>query len=373
MSRPLTVSMTPSFLYPGDWLLRAQLRCLSEQTFKDFTVMLIDSHFHKRKGYIEELALKYKLEIQHVPYAPNPHVARRLDCSIFNAPYCYSESPRIVRYSCWRFVKPNFTKACVESTTNVDFYFHSCSPKNKAGTHPETGHDMEIFDLASDNVNWDKVPKKAGDPGATWTKESDKDAEATLFPANAYGNYCVSRKDWLSVNGVNEGHFACAHYEDMDFTVRAANFGLMCSRKAHSMWRLSHNYGGQDQRANIQPDSPFKKNCPACEQASMTLEPQRFDLLEREKRGEIELLYDHCMWVCKTCFLAGPIYHHDPSQHVEDHVRKKKITQASVVGKYKIGRNLRTLVSRMDGKSLPEKYKIFNDSWSNPEFYHESK
>lgn len=369
MSRPLTVSLTPSFLYPGDWLLRAQLRCLSEQEFKDFDVLLADVHFHKRKGYMAELADKYRLNIVHVPYSANPHVAKRLDCACFNAPYCYSESPRIVRYSCWRFVKPNFTKVCVESPTNVDFYFHSCSPKNKAGTHPETGHDMEIFDLASDNVNWDRVPKKAGDPGATWTKESDKDAPVEVFSTSCFGNYCVSRKDWLSLNGCEEAVTAVCHYEDMDFTMRARNAGLTCSRKSGVLIRLGHNYGGHDQRANIPPDSPFKKNCPACEQASMTLEPQRFDLRERERRGEIVLMPEHCAWICKTCFLCGPIYHHNPSQHVEDHLRAKKITQSNIIPQFKLGRNLRTLTADMDGRSLPDKWYVFNDSWSNPEYY----
>lgn len=366
---PLTVSMTPSFCYEGDWLLRAQLKCLSEQTFKDFSVMLIDAHFSKRRSYMPELAEKYGLRIEHIPYDPNPHVAKRLDCSIFNAAYCYSESPRIVRYSCWRFVKTNFTKVCVESPTNVDFYFHSCSPKTKAGTHPETGHDMEIFDLASDNVNWDRVPKKAGDPGATWTKDSDIDAAATVFPTSCFGNYCVSRKDWLSVNGCEEAVTAACHYEDMDFTMRAKNKGLLCSRKAHALIRLHHQYGNHAQRANIPPDQPFKALCASCEQAWMTLEPQRFDIRERDKRGEIVLLPDHCAWVCKTCFLCGPIYHSDPAQHLTDHVSKKKITQSNIIPQFKLGRNLVVLTSDMDGKSLPEKWKIFNNSWGNERYY----
>lgn len=361
--------MTPSFLMGDkDWLLRAQLRCLSEQEFKDFDVLLIDAHFHKRKGYMAELADKHKLNIVHIPYSPNPHVAKRLDCSIFNAAYCYSESPRIVRYSCWRFVKPNFTKVCVESPTNVDFYFHSCSPKTKAGAHPETGHDMEIFDLASDTVNWDKVPRKSGDPGATWTKDSDIDAAAGLWPQNTYGNYMVFRDQWLALNGCDATWSSVAHFEDMDFAIRARNKGMLCSRKALLAFRCHHNYGGQDQRANIAPDSPFKKNCPACEQASMTLEPQRFDLKEREKRGEIVMLREHWVWVCKTCYLCGPIYHADCGEHAA-FTRSKKQTRANIIPEYRLGRNLSILTADMDGASLPVKWQLFNDSWGSDRYY----
>jgi hypothetical protein len=36
---PLTVAMTPSFWDDGHMLLRTQLKCLSRQTCRDFSVM----------------------------------------------------------------------------------------------------------------------------------------------------------------------------------------------------------------------------------------------------------------------------------------------------------------------------------------------
>src|SRR5689334_11073649 len=156
MIYPLAVSMTPAFFFEGDWLLRAQLKCLSEQTFKGCDVLLVDRHYQKRKGYIPELASRYKLNVVHVPYMPNPHIAKFLDCAVFNAAYCYSESPRIVRYSCWRFVRPDFTKACIDAKSNVDFRFHSISPPNFEGRNDnsETNHPRQIWDMKSDDVNW---------------------------------------------------------------------------------------------------------------------------------------------------------------------------------------------------------------------------
>jgi len=372
MVRPLTVSMTPAFRYGGenDWLLRAQLRCLSEQEFKDFDVLIVDPHFNKRRSYMPELQQRYNLNVVHVPYRPNQRVASRLDCAVFNAPYLFSESPRIVRYSCWRFVRPNFTKLCVESNTNVDFRFHSISPRNFVGqdSNNETNHPTDIWDGKSDVVQWNNVPTHAGMGGATWGDDADVDAFETLMPLNAYGNYCVSRKDWLSINGTDEVFTRVCHYEDMDFTQRAYNAGIRCERKAHVLYRLSHNYGNHSGRANEPTDHPLTKNCPECERACQVLEPNRFDLKRREAAGEIEIFPEHKVWVCKKCLLAGAVYHAGCHEHTE-WIKSSGRTQATIIPKHKMGRNLRTLASDMDGKSLTEKVRIFEDSYNNERYY----
>ncbi len=330
MARPLTVGMTTAFYLPGDMLLRAQLRCLSEQSEKDFDVLVADHHYEKRKGYMPELAEKYKLNIVHVPYRPATHVAKKLDCAAFNAPYCFSESPRIVRYSCWRFVRPDFTKICLESSTNVDFRFHSCEPKNRKpqfrDDNSATDHDMEIWDMKSDFVNWNAIPKKSGEPGASWGPDADSDAPAELFYKNCYGNYMVFRDQWLNVNGTDETWSSLAHYEDIFFCVTARNNKMVCKRVAHKLYRLHHFYGQHSGRANISPDVEFTKPCAQCEAASNVLEPKRFNIKARVAVGEIELLESKGVWVCKTCFLCGPIYHTGCHEHVEHHLERNRMT-----------------------------------------------
>lgn len=370
MTYPLTVSMTPAFYFEGDWLLRAQLRCLSEQKSKDFDVILIDPHFSIRSVYMAELAEKYRLNIVHVPYRPNQSIAKRLDCSVFNAPYCYSESPRIVRYSCWRFVRPDWTEICLNSKTNVDFYFHNCQPKDPNGkdSNEITNHDERIWKFGSDHVHWDQIPKHAGLPGAAWGKESDFDSPEALFPPNCYGNYMVFRDQWLAINGNDEVFTNTAHYEDMDFCIRAANSGMKCERRAHKLYRLHHNYGTHSGRANILPDHEFKRNCDECEKACAINEPNRFNLKERIQKGELQLFTGPKVWVCKTCHLSGPIYHANCGEHTE-YIRHSKRTRSAIIPEFKIGRNLNILTSDMDGKSLTEKVAIFNDSWTNPKYY----
>lgn len=362
--------MTPSFRFGGDsdWLLRAQLRCLSEQEFKDFDVLLVDCHFQKRRGYMAELAEKYKLAITHVPYLPNLNVAKKLDCAVFNAPYLFSESPKIVRYSCWRFVRPQFTRICVESPTAVDFYFHNVSPPTKADAHHLTDHNIKVWDMQSDVVNWNAVPTKGGQPGASWGSHDDRDTGVIPFPLNACGNYMVPRETWLNLNGCDEAIFSSEHWEDQDFCQRANNAGVLCSRNAGIMYRLHHFYGGHSGRANELPDfGEFKKLCPKCEAVEHTPKPDRRELRRRIRAGELDTP-NEMVWVCKECKYCGPIFFEDEGEY-HAYLRRKKITRSNIIPSHKLGRNLRILAGDMDGKSLQEKVEIFEDSYTNSRYY----
>lgn len=365
--KPLTVGMTPAFFYPGDNLLRAQLRCLSDQSAKDFDVLLVDPHYNKRKSYIPELAEKLKLDIKHVPYVPNLAVAKRLDCAVFNAPYVFSESPKIVRYSCWRFVGPEFTRKCLEAKHSVDFYFHNVEPPTRDSMHPITNHNALVWNINSDVVNWDAMPRKAGDPGASWTSHSDHDQPLQPFPLNCFGNYMVPREDWLNLNGCDEVVFSSEHFEDQDFCNRANLAGMQCERKAHQMWRLHHLYGSHSGRSNELPDyGAFRPICKNCEAVEYIPKPMRRDLVGRTRRGEINIYGQ--VWVCKDCGYAGPVFHKDENEY-QHWVKRNRRTRSNIIPSEKLGRNLRILAADMDGKSLDEKVAIFRDSWHSERYY----
>lgn len=363
----LTVAMTPSFFFEGDWLLKAQLKTLSEQKNKDFDVFLIDSHYSKRINLIPEYAEKYNLNLIHIPYKPNLNVAKRLDCAIFNAPYLYSESKRIVRLSCWRFVRPDFTDICINSPTCVDFYFHNCEPKNQSDAHPETGHSMSIWNFGSDEVFWDQIPK-CGELGCSWSNHSEVDAPAEPMPLNCFGNYMIFRDVWLELNGCNEVFTNNEHWEDQDFCMRARNLGVTCSRKSNKMYRLHHWYGNHSGRSNALPDWSFKQPCEACNVSQLVGKPNRYDIPNRLAKGEIELFENEKIWVCKTCHLASAAWSQDEGEATQN-ILKKKFIKSTILPKYKLGRNLNILADDMNGKSLSEKIEIYNDSWDNEKYY----
>lgn len=365
--------MTPAYYDKDHMLLRAQLRCLSEQTCREFDVWLIDAHYARRKDIIPQFAEQYRLNLIHIPYRPNTHVAKRMDCAVFNAVYCYAQTERIVRFSCWRFVRPTWVAAMLECPrgVNMDMDFLNVRAASPEAAHPETGHNTQIWNYDSDEVYWDQLPKKSGDPGACWSPCSDNGPSPIgLVPLNCYGNIMWQREQWLALNGTDEVFTNLEHFEDLDFCVRAANARQLVMRAPHLMYRLDHHHGTCGGYANVPTDWPFRPPCAECVRVNeQALPPIRYDIARRAAAGEIELFPDEGIWVCKTCLLAGSMWNSDPGEFMS-HTGTTKRTQARIIPKYKIGRNLRILAEDMDRLSLADKVNLYNrDSWIDPRYY----
>jgi GT2 family glycosyltransferase len=211
--------------------------------------------------------------------------------------------------------------------------------------------------MDSDNVNWSAIPK-INEPGCSWTEHSEKDEPRQIMPLNCYGNYMISRNEWIELNGCDEVFTNNEHWEDQDFCIRAKKFGSHCSRFSKKMFRLHHYYGSHSGRSNIKPDYQFKSPCDSCNKAQYTYAPNRFDIKNRIDKGEIEIFEEDQIWVCKNCHLSCTIWHNDVSESYR-FIENKKSYKSTIIPKYKIGRNLAILVEDMRGKSLQEKIEIY--------------
>lgn len=381
---PISVSMTPAYYDAEHMLLRTQLRCLSNQTNKDFDVWMIDPHYQKRKSIIPEFAEKFKLDIKHIPYSPNTRVAKIFDCAIFNAPYCYSKSEMIVRYSCYRFVRPNFieTIARAQKGINVDFAMFAIGP----GLHEDKTTAAErVWNFESEEVHWDQVPPRSGFKDDTlkevldkslelgnWYPFMDSDSGPELARIGMCGNIAWSRKDWFAINGTDEVFTNSSHWEDADFDFRAGMAGQIVMRKAHVMYRLHHHHGNFSQRSNVDVDVPFKKPCKICSQVihkNLGDEDYGRRIEFAISAGKYEEMVREGIWVCKECLLSGAMYGAGgPMDYLN--VVKNRGSKSNVLPSHMIGRNLNILRSRMDAvESLESKVEIYNDSWNNKEFY----
>ena len=380
--------MTPAFWDKDQLLIRAQLRCLAEQTFKDFDVWLIDPHYQKRKGIVPELAEIYGLSLIHVPWVPNTAVAKWLDYSIVNAVYCYSESPLVARYFCYRFVRPGFAESimAVPSGVNVDFYSLNIGPDLRE-TYDGAAHvrHKKVWDFDGDRVHWDEVPPESGMRAvgfaperslACWPPQYDMDAGVGPFPLDASGNIMVWRENWLDLNGTNEVFTNREHWEDMDWDVRANRAGQTAVRRTHLMYRLHHEYGRYSGRSTIEFDVPLRRPCGRClerddawlarmRESGTLLEAYR----ERARLGEIALHEEEMVWSCTSCGLTGPLYNASANEYLTKGYESGRV-RAPVMRELMLGRNLRILSEDMDRcASLSGKIGIFNDSWTNPRYY----
>jgi len=394
---PLTIGMTPAFYDEGHMLLRAQLKCLSQQTFKDFDVWLIDPHYDKRKEVIPEIAEHYGLNIVHVPYSPNTFIAKRLDCAIFNAVYCYSRAPRIVRLSCYRFVTPDFCEQIMNSpiNVNIDFYSFNVGPcmmeeieRRSGNIVPHTKHEI-VWNFESDEVHWEHIPQEPGCGMngqwngneslslARWTPEAEIKTGIIPFPVNAYGNIMFWRDNWLNINGTNEVFTNTDHWEDIDLDLRANISGQSAIRLPKIMFRLFHWHGGFSQRSNVEVDHPCFQQCDSCKHFlryanSMSDRKDRWKMFEmREKIKELTLYRDENIWRCNKCNLTGAMWGWENGEaDYTNNIKQHGLYRATILSDVKIGRNLRRLVGDMDRKSsLEDKVEIYNSSWSEDKYY----
>ena len=244
MSFPLSIGMTPAFYDDEHRLLRLQLRCLAQQTCRDFDIWLIDPHYQKRRAIIPEF-ITLRAKSRACAVHANPRIAKVLDCAIFNAVFCYSESPRIARYSCYRIVRDNWVETILTAPNegNLDFYYHNLSADLTA----------DVWDQVSDYPDWNAVPAFNG-----------PNVGPILAVDNCYGNICWRRDQWLALNGTDEAFSNVAHYEDVHFNVRARNAGQKLVRRGNLMYRLAHKYGNFSHRANHPPDVSFRQACQLC-------------------------------------------------------------------------------------------------------------
>jgi hypothetical protein len=382
--------MTPAFWDEGHVMLRAQLKCLSVQTAKDFDVWLIDPHYQKRKTVIPELAQKFGLDIKHVPYAPNTRIAKYFDCAIFNAAYCYSDAPVNVRYSCYRFVRPTFVERILSAPqgANVDFYMHAVGPdlcEVRDNVRDKAKH-RSVWWFEGEDVDWSRFPTKSGYANETcteideanslgnWPAFMDQDTiEPIRVPANIYGNIAWNRDQWMAINGTNEVITNGCHWEDLDFDCRAAIAGQKVVRYSHLLYRLHHHYGSHAQRSNVPVDVPFTRMCKAC-YAMIFCNKGDGDfgrqLRVRLKNAEVQHYYECQVWVCKECLLSGAYYDDRGLDHYFYHLQANRVSRSPVLPRELIGRNLSILADHMDKcPYLSSKVLIYNDSWTNPYYY----
>jgi len=396
---PISISMTPSFYSDDDFILITQLKHLSRQTVKDFDVWLFDIHYRKRKNRIPELAEKLKLDIKHVPYLPQTNVAKRLDCAIFNTGYLFSKSKRNIRLSCYRYVRENFIERTLEipEEKNVDYYFHTLGPDvserkelmEQGLTFTEANYKckrhLDIFDYENFDINWDLIGKEG-----LWDEEGLVIREGFDNPPNSYqfwacsydkdnldsqckgcfGNIGWNRDNFLAINGTNEVITNFIHFEDLDFTVRADLAGQRVARLSNLMYRVHHAYGSFSQRSNVNPDTPFMPLCPRCvNQVAEEFSNMQPILYHRVASNQFHVEFDDNVLICKTCKLVYPIVKKSYDE-IWHYYHNNNVTQAPILEKYKIGRNLRILAEDLDKQTtLQDKIDIFADSWYNERYY----
>lgn len=349
---PLTYAVTLADWTDTQDMLRMMLQSLEHQTCKEFDVILADHHFNARKDVVKELSDRHSFSIKHTPIYPAPHVAKHIDCSVFNVGWVMSEAERCIRYSEWRFLHPTLTETILNEPTDsfLDFDFHS------------EDDELGFWDRESGEIDWEKVPVS-----------TNSVIEFDEVPLNCFGNNSISRDQYVKVNGFNEVSYNFFHWEDIDYSARCRHAGYKGKRIPNLMYRIDHPYGQFENRANRPCEHPFKPVCLSCKQlkeyVSFHLIPthkQWGDFWKAKGAKVVTKKGTRKKWiVCPECNFVFPYI---GTEDIEKYVTQEPDYVKAPINVSGAGRNLEPLVQDMRGLSWDSKIDLYKQSYTDKRY-----
>ena len=370
----LTVAIA-TYMHDPDHTL-FMLDALENQTSEDFDVLVLDPYKNAatRKA-VEEY--NWSFEANYIPYEL-PAMPRKYDWTIWNLPFLISDSERIFRYQQWRLIPNNLIELIQSTDGNVGFVRE------------------EIRDLSEANFN------------SPWCLERRPTrAELKPFPYAVYGDWCLTARDFVAVNGIDEVSTAMCHYEDIDFEIRwkialdhkivsQVNCigGVMIRVHDTGRTRLAPEAGEEDKlkkifsrgtqsiskRGRFHGAYKFRRldidgwtaNCQNCRDS---FEALNNDTSYDTKKTRLVTVKNGQAWF--ECLICGGVFHKQSHPHFEvmkESMQKGKCYKATIgIRNSKgilFGRNLAKIREEsLSLESLQNRYEFVFSNYQNPEFY----
>ena len=175
--------------------LASQLYWLSQQTFKDFTVVVMDGYYKEHRGQ-PFMQKAYPFQLIHVPLVENKLLAKRYDFSIRNNLAMLAPTFHFVFISDTTYVPPEFAKSV------FDFIMRTSSD-SKIGV-------FEVWNLAGYNLDTHAV-----------TLQSPPSVQP-----NSMHPFIFNKRDFIYIlNGYDE-IWSYASANDFLFAVRCTRLGV---------------------------------------------------------------------------------------------------------------------------------------------------
>ena len=391
--------MAPFYLIGDDELLKSQLLNLNNQTDKSFEVIIPDPHYSKRK-WIKEFCEKLEYNLIHYKYETNFKIPRTFDYGIFNNASLISNSENLIIFQDWRFCHHELVERLKK--TNYEFIgfnwqvlyteeipLNSCNPLGNSQVSTSTHHPKSTIEIST-------VESKILYENGIFPNINIEENLVNTFHNSCWGHYCISKKLWMEINGIDEVVTGTRHYADLDINARLQEYFRRNNKiieipmLKNAMVRLMHNRGKFFGGSNVELDYKVNiEHTKCCFVATPNISIDEFThnkkfthyVIDKIKNGEYSKLYEieyseyfrnnnkneslddeYCIigFQCNKCKVVGETPHwYDKSPNCRAEAMFDIGTE-----NFKIGKNIKSINNNLLGETIQKKIELVTNYWN---------
>lgn len=372
--------MAPFYLIGDDELLKSQLLNLNNQTDKSFEVIIPDPHYSKRK-WIKEFCKELEYNLIHYKYETNFKIPRTFDYGIFNNSSLISNSENLIMFQDWRFCHHELVERLKK--TNYEFIGFNWQVLYTEESPLSTHHPKSTIEIST-------VESKILYENGIFPFINMEEILVNTFHNSCWGHYCISKRLWMEINGIDEVATNTRHYADLDINTRLQEYFRINNKiieipmLKNAMLRLMHNRGNFFGGSNIELDYKINnEHTKCCFVGTSEMNDKKFThyVVDKIKNEEYSKLYEieysedfknnnkneslddeYCIigFQCNKCKVVGE------TPHWYEKSPNCKVEAMFDIGNenFKIGKNIKFINSNLLSKPVETKIEIVNNYWN---------
>lgn len=372
--------MAPFYLIGDDELLKSQLLNLNNQTDKSFEVIIPDPHYSKRK-WIKEFCEKLEYNLIHYKYETNFKIPRTFDYGIFNNASLISNSENLIMFQDWRFCHHELVERLKK--TNYEFIGFNWQVLYTEESPLSTHHPKSTIEIST-------VESKILYENGIFPIINVEESLVNTFHNSCWGHYCISKKLWMEINGMDEVVTNTRHYADLDINTRLQEYFRRNNKiieipmLKNAMVRLMHNKGNFFGGSNVELDYKVNiEHTKCCFIGTSEMNDKKFThyVIDKIKNGEYSKLYEieysenfknnnkieslddeYCIigFQCNKCKVIGE------TPHWYEKSPNCRVDAMFDIGtdSFKIGKNIKSINNNLLGETIQKKIELVANYWS---------
>ena len=372
--------MAPFYLIGDDELLKSQLLNLNNQTDKSFEVIIPDPHYSKRK-WIKEFCKELEYNLIHYKYETNFKIPRTFDYGIFNNSSLISNSENLIMFQDWRFCHHELVERLKK--TNYEFIGFNWQVLYTEESPLSTHHPKSTIEIST-------VESKILYENGIFPIINVEESLVNTFHNSCWGHYCISKKLWMEINGMDEVATNTRHYADLDINTRLQEYFRRNNKiieipmLKNAMVRLMHNKGNFFGGSNVELDYKVNiEHTKCCFIGTSEMNDKKFThyVIDKIKNGEYSKLYEieysenfknnnkieslddeYCIigFQCNKCKVIGE------TPHWYEKSPNCRVDAMFDIGtdSFKIGKNIKSINNNILGETIQKKIELVANYWN---------